>query len=247
MIANLVDFHCHLDLYPDFDSLMSDCDLKAIHTLTVTTTPKAWPRNRDLASVTKHIRVALGLHPQVVSERAREFDLWREYLPQSRYVGEVGLDAGPKFYNSFDLQKQVFEKILKECSIAGDKILTIHSLRAAPTVLDMIEAHLRLDNCKVVLHWFTGGPKQAKRAVDLGCYLSINAEMLKSDRHHALLKDIPISRILTETDGPFTQSQGRPSRPSDVKDVLHNLSRIMNLDIEFLSQQILRNLEELEK
>ena len=107
MIANLVDFHCHLDLYPDFDSLMSDCDLKAIRTLTVTTTPKAWPRNRDLASVTKHIRVALGLHPQVVSERAREFNLWREYLPQSRYVGEVGLDAGPKFYNSFDVQKQV--------------------------------------------------------------------------------------------------------------------------------------------
>ncbi|MDK2741916.1 MAG: TatD family hydrolase [Nitrospira sp. BO4] len=246
MITNLVDFHCHLDLYPDFESLISECELKGIHTLTVTTTPKAWPRNRNLASVTKHIRVALGLHPQLVSERAHEFELWKEYLPQARYVGEVGLDAGPNFYKSFDLQKQVFEKILKQCSLAGEKILTVHSLRAAPTVLDMIEAHLSQNTCKVVLHWFTGGPKQAKRAIDLGCYFSINAEMLKSDRHHALLKEIPIARILTETDGPFTQSKGRPSRPSDVQDVLHNLSRIMGLDVEFLTQQILRNLEQLE-
>ena len=158
----------------------------------------------------------------------------------------MGLDAGPNFYKSFDLQKQVFGNILKECSIAGQKILTVHSLRAAPTVLDMIEAHLRLDSCKVVLHWFTGGLKQAKRAIDLGCYLSINAEMLKSDRHHALLKEIPLSRILTETDGPFTQSNGRPSRPADVQDVLHSLSRIRSLDVEFLSQQILRNLEQVE-
>lgn len=246
MITNLVDFHCHLDLYPEFESLISESERKSIHTLTVTTTPKAWPRNRDLASVTKHVRVALGLHPQVVSERAHEFALWREYLPQSRYIGEVGLDAGPKFYKSFDLQKQVFEKILKECSTAGEKILTVHSLRSAPTVLDMIEAYLSQGSCRVVLHWFTGGPKQAKRAIDLGCYLSINAEMLKSDRHQALLKDIPISRILTETDGPFTQSKGRPSRPSDVQDVLSRMSHIMSLDVEFLSQQILRNLEQLE-
>ena len=76
MAPPLVDFHCHLDLYPDFEALVADCDERRIHTLAVTTTPRAWVRNRDLAARTRHVRAALGLHPQLVGERWREVDLW---------------------------------------------------------------------------------------------------------------------------------------------------------------------------
>ena len=106
----LVDFHCHLDLYPDLEELVTECELAKVFTLAVTTTPRAWPRNRELTASTTHVRAALGLHPQLVFERADEFSIWEEYLPDARYVGEVGLDAGPRFYRSFDLQKRVFEK-----------------------------------------------------------------------------------------------------------------------------------------
>jgi len=246
MAKNLVDFHCHLDLYPDFESLISECEQKGIHTLTVTTTPKAWPRNREVAGSTKHVRVALGLHPQLVSERVKELDLWREYLSEARYVGEVGLDAGPRFYKSFDLQKQVFEDILKQCAASGEKILTIHSVRAVPMVLSMIETYLNQSSCKTVLHWFTGSPKEARRAIDLGCYFSVNAEMIKNERHHILLKELPIERILTETDGPFIQCNGHPARPDDVMITVEKLASIRGLDTTNFSNQIINNLKELE-
>lgn len=246
MVTNLVDFHCHLDLYPDFESLVQECERDGIHTLAVTTTPKAWPRNKDLALGMKFVRVALGLHPQLVGERAHELDLWKEYLSQSRYVGEVGLDGSSPHSKSLALQKQVFEKILKLCAEAGEKILTIHSLRSVPVVLDMIETHLSKGSCKVILHWFTGTTQQARRAADLGCYFSVNARM-SNDHHHEVIRQIPITRILTETDGPFTLRKGSACRPRDVQDAMNNVAVAVKLDIRVVREQILSNLAELER
>ena len=107
--AGLVDFHCHLDLYPDHQAAVREAEEAGVYTLTVTTTPQAWPRNHEIAQCTRHVRAALGLHPQLVAERASEIELWERYLPETRYVGEVGLDAGPRFYKSFELQKEVFQ------------------------------------------------------------------------------------------------------------------------------------------
>lgn len=178
MTAGLVDFHCHLDLYPDLAAAMAECERLGIYTLTVTTTPKAWPRNQELAAGNHHVRVALGLHPQLVAARLNELALWEEYLPQARYVGEVGLDAGPRFYRSLGQQKLVFERVLKLCAKAGGKILTVHSVRTVSAVLDMIETNLPPMRGRAVLHWFTGSRAEARRAVELGCYFSINGEML---------------------------------------------------------------------
>lgn len=88
------------------------------------------------------MRAALGLHPQLVAERASELSLREAHLTETRYVGEVGLDAGLRFYKSFDLQKQVFEHVLRCCAQAGNKVITVHSIRAAKVVLDHIEAYL---------------------------------------------------------------------------------------------------------
>ncbi len=70
------------------------------------------------------------------AERAGEFPLWERLLVETRYVGEVGLDAGPRFYKSLDIQKHVFRTVLERCAEAGGKILTVHSVRSAPAVLD---------------------------------------------------------------------------------------------------------------
>src|SRR6185312_6663522 len=102
-----VDFHCHLDLYPNHKELIEQCDRDRVATLTVTTTPKAWLRNNELASKSSYVRVALGLHPQLIAERAAEFALWKKLMPDARYIGEVGLDAGPRYYRSLKLQKEV--------------------------------------------------------------------------------------------------------------------------------------------
>ena len=243
--AHLVDFHCHLDLFPDHADLFQACDRDEIFTLAVTTTPRAWAENQRLASQTKYVRAALGLHPQLVRERAGELDIWRELLPGTRYVGEVGLDAGPRFYSSFEQQKGVFKTILSDCSGQGGKILTVHSVRAAKIVLDMIEVHLPRSRGAVVLHWFTGTKSEAARAVDLGCYFSINREMLRNDRHRSMVSSLPIDRLLTETDGPFAKVDGRDVRPTDVARTLGELARSRSIAVPELAEIIIENLRRL--
>lgn len=242
-MSRLVDFHCHLDLYPDFPSAIEMCEAAGIYTLTVTTTPKTWPHNLALTSKTKHVRAALGLHPQLVAERAGEIDLWESYLPQTRYVGEVGLDAGSKYYGSFDLQKQVFTRVLKACSSAGGKILTVHSSRAVKAVLDLIEQHLPSGQGKVVLHWFAGTKSEAIRAIDLGCYFSINAAMLENRSHQEVIAVLPRRRILTETDGPFIRTGVRPSQPTDIYSTIESFARLQGEEPSAVAAQIHDNLK----
>lgn len=245
MRSGFVDFHCHLDLYPDHAAAVEHCDREGVFTLTVTTTPRAWPRNHELASTTRHVRAALGLHPQLVAERAHEIELWEELLPRTRYVGEVGLDASPRFYKSFETQKEIFARVLSLCAAARNKIVSIHSVRATKVVLDMIEHYLPPNHGRVVLHWFTGTASEAKRAVDLGCYFSVNAEMLANEKRAGITKKLPLDRILTETDGPFTKTGARPSTPSDVWIALEGLARLHGIAPAVMSATVMRNLKEL--
>jgi TatD DNase family protein len=238
----LVDFHCHLDLYPDFEAAVAACERDSVYTLAVTTTPKAWKRNHAVTAKTKYVRAALGLHPQLIAERASEIALWEGLLPQTRYVGEVGLDAGPRFYKSFEAQQRVFERVLKACSKAGGKILTIHSVRAVRQVLDMIDAHLPPGTGTPVLHWFTGTAAEARRAVALGCYFSINATMLADEKRRALVAALPVDRLLTETDGPFTSTGERPAVPADVVDAVLRLARISDVTPFEMAKTIRANL-----
>lgn len=247
MIATvgLVDFHCHLDLYPDHAVAVRDAEAAGVFTLAVTTTPRAWPRNHELAQRTKHVRAALGLHPQLVAERENEIELWDRHLSETRYVGEVGLDAGPRFFKSLDAQKRVFQHVLQRCAQAGDKIITVHSIRSAKAVLDLVEAHLPPDRGGIVLHWFTGTKSEAKRAVELGCYFSINAGMLDNVRHTAMVQAIPLDRLLTETDGPFTRVGERPSQPADVAVVVGALGHLHGLPVAEVASVIRDNLRTL--
>lgn len=240
-----VDFHCHLDLYPDFEGAIAKAEAARIYTLTVTTTPKAWPRNHELTRGTRYVRAALGLHPQLVAERADELALWERHLPETRYVGEVGLDAGPRFYKSLEAQKQVFRAVLERCADDGGKILTVHSVRSVPAVLEMIERHLPQDRGVVVLHWFTGTRAEARRAAALGCYFSINAEMMRSDRGRALVAALPMDRLLTETDGPFTQVHGRPAVPIDARRAIDAIARARHLATDAIDMAVRTNLQTL--
>ncbi len=243
MRSGLVDFHCHLDLYPDHAAAVQRCERDGVFTLAVTTTPKAWPRNYELASTTRHVRAALGLHPQLVADRAHEIGLWEELLPRTRYVGEVGLDAGPRFYKSFEAQQQIFARVLTLCAAAGDKILTTHSVRATKVVLDMIEQYMPPQRGRIVLHWFTGTAAEARRAVDLGCYFSVNAEMIANEKRAAIIKNLPLDRVLTETDGPFTRIDERPTTPSDVRIAVEGLARLHGLSRADLTATIMQNLK----
>jgi TatD DNase family protein len=221
---------------------LSQLDRAAVATLAVTTTPKSWPRNRDLASTSTHVRVALGIHPQLVAERATEIVLFERLLPEARYVGEVGLDAGPRFYRSFEQQEHVFVRVLRACAEQGGKILIVHSVRSVGKVLAHVERHLPPMRGSVVMHWFTGTAAEARRAAGLGCYFSINCEMLRSPKHRELVARLPADRILTETDGPFVERDARPLRPPDVAATVAEFARTRGCRPEDKARQVIRNL-----
>ena len=245
MRPDYVDFHTHLDLYPDLRAAIAACDRQRTATLTVTTTPKAFVRNGELANASEFVRVGLGLHPQLVGERSGEIALFEKLLRRSRYVGEVGLDSGPRHYHSLELQKSIFERILRLCADEGDKILSIHSVRATKPVLDLLEKHLPRHRGTVVLHWFSGSVGEARRAAALGCYFSVNERMLASPNGRRILPEIPEDRLLTETDGPFVERDGKPIAAGDVLRAVEEIAVLKGRSVSDVQSIIVDNLHNL--
>ena len=239
----LVDFHCHIDLYPEPAQVMEAADRLGIKTLSVTNAPSVWPRARDLVSHCTHIRPALGLHPQLAAERKSELGLFENYLPKSRYVGEVGLDGSAEFSATWDAQLEVFQAILGLCAKAGGKVLTVHSRGAAREVIDLVTTFLPADRGRVVLHWFSGSIEEAHQALNAGCYFSINARMLSSPRARRLVASLPKDRILTETDGPFIKRGPIPLVPKDVEAVVNGLALLWKADTLFARVTVADNLQ----
>jgi TatD DNase family protein len=236
MTSGFVDFHCHLDLYPDHEAAFVEREREEVYTVAVTTTPKAWPRNRDLASGKCFIRAALGIHPQLISSREDDFPIWEKYLHEARFVGEVGLDAGTRFYKSLEQQKLVFSRVLRACAEQGNKILSVHSVRAATAVLDLVEKNLPPSRGTVVLHWFTGTNSEAKRASQMGCYFSINREMFRTSHRQKMIAELPLNRILTESDAPFIRVPPQGTHSDILQETVDLLARVRKSE----SQEIVR-------
>jgi TatD DNase family protein len=218
----VIDFHCHLDLYRDPHAVTRECVDRNLYILSVTTTPSAWAGTSALAKGATRIRTALGLHPQLAHERKSELPLFEKLLPETRYVGEVGLDGAPECRPHWADQQTVFAQILSACADAGGRVLSIHSRRAATAVLDAFEASPGAGI--PVLHWFSGTSGELARAVELGCWFSIGPAMLRSDKGRKLASEMPRTRILTETDGPFAQVDDRAAMPWDVDKAVQALA-----------------------
>ncbi len=239
-IVSLIDFHCHLDLYPNHQVAVNERERAKTYTLAVTTTPKAWPQNKSFSIGKRYVRPALGLHPQLVANYAAEIALWKKYLPEARYIGEVGLDGSPEYKKSLDSQKEVFAEILQSCATAGDKILSVHSVRATKDVIDLVESNFPSSCGRIVLHWFNGSKKQVARAVALNCYFSFNTDMLRTIRGRNVAMAVPLQRILTETDAPFTKYP-------DIEQAIGLLGEIHDLSKEKIRRIVSENLKMLLK
>lgn len=239
----MIDFHTHLDLYPDPRDVVRRCIEAGVHVLSVTTTPSAYAGTLALAGNAPRIRTALGLHPQIAGERYTELPLFESLLPEARYIGEVGLDGGPEFASTWARQVEVFEAILGLCAREGGRVLSIHSRRAVGRVLDAIEAHPSAGT--PVLHWFAGTKRDLARAIALGCWFSVGPAMLGGAKGHALISGMPRERILTESDGPFAQIAGRTLLPWDVAATFPVLAEIWNTDEAGADRQLRDNLSAL--
>ncbi len=239
----MIDLHCHLDLYPNPEAVAARASAEGIYVLAVTTTPRAWVGTRAVFSRFARIRVALGLHPQVVHERHSEVEMLCGLLREARYVGEIGLDGSPEYASSLALQQRVLGRILAGCADAGGRVMSIHSRGASSALLDALEAHPRAG--LPVLHWFSGSPKELERAVRLGCWFSVGPAMLRGQKGQALLKAMPPDRVLTESDGPFATQQNTPLMPWDVNIAERGLRELWGLSAAETSERLAQNLRAL--
>jgi TatD DNase family protein len=215
MRREMIDFHCHLDLYPHPHALLEKCEREGIYVLSVTTTPSAWRGTLAMSKGAKRVRTALGLHPELAHERSSELALFDKLLPEARYVGEIGLDHTPGTQRQWTSQKSVFKHILRSCQAAGGRVMSIHSRRATECVLDQLEEFPRAG--VPVLHWFSGTLDELRRADKLGCWFSVGPSMLNGARGRRLVSCMPRERVLTESDGPFARLGERAAEPSDIR------------------------------
>lgn len=199
----MYDMHCHLDLMSSMQSVAAQALKNNINILAMTTTPKAYAKEVIILKNYRNIRVALGLHPQLVKERYSELSIVEQYIQSANYIGEIGLDFGRHYYSSKEKQIEVFDKIIYWSTLWKNKIISIHSVKADKIVIDILEKHDCFKKNTCILHWFSGSSSQLDRAINLGCYFSVNLKMLDSPNGKNLLHKIPPDRILLESDAPF--------------------------------------------
>lgn len=176
----------------------------------------------------------LGVHPGLVGVQ-RSFDRVRfeQLMARTPLVSEVGLDGSSRV--PADLQRQTFDTVLR-ATRETPRIVSVHSYKAASAVLDAVEAN---GGPGIVLHWWLGDAEETDRAVELGCYFSVNS----SARSLSMLGSIPPSRVLPETDHPFGDRKGRSAaRPGNVLDVEKQFARLTGGDIHAARLQFWRNL-----
>jgi TatD DNase family protein len=239
----VIDFHCHLDLYPDPHSVAEECRRRGLYVLSVTTTPSAWSGTKALSTGNDRIRTAIGLHPQIAHERRSELPLFDRILPDTRYVGEVGLDGSPELRPHWDAQVAVFDHVLRECERAGGRVISIHSRRAAKAVLDRLENATSAGT--PILHWFSGTAGELARAISLGCWFSVGPAMLASEKGRALAAKMPRDRVLTESDGPFAQIGGAPLMPWQAADAAAEFGHLWSVPVTDATSIIASNLRTL--
>jgi TatD DNase family protein len=235
----LYDVHAHIDLYNDRNSVISYIEDKKIYTIAVTNLPKLYKKYQDEYLSLKHIRFALGFHPELVLKYYSQIDEFMKLLPHVKYIGEIGLDFSQgKSSTDKDMQLEVFNKIILNCKkYMEKKILSIHSRGAAKEAINIVNSY----HGKVIMHWFSGNMTDLNAAINDGYYFSINNQMIDSEKGRRIIEQVPIDRILTETDAPFSRMTKSEYSLESINYVYNQLSFIKKIDYEDIIKILTNN------
>lgn len=240
-ITDFVDAHCHIDLLPDPQKAVEEAAEQRIHVIAVTNAPSVFFHTHALAKGSQYVHAALGLHPELVKTHSHERESFWQQLPLTRFVGEIGLDFVTTDADERKLQIQVFSEILKRSADSKDKILTIHSRRAAKDVIQMIGPNFP---GTIILHWYSGSKRDLETAIQSGFYFSVNTSMVSSKSGSEAIGLIPHDRLLTETDAPFARWRGAQTSPSSVKGAVKGVADLWKVDVAIAAQRISNNFAE---
>lgn len=233
----MIDAHCHIDLYPNPLQVARRCEQAGVVTLAMTNLPSHFALGRPHLQGFRKVRLALGLHPLHAPRHLAEYELFKQNLALTSYVGEVGLDFSREGAATKQLQLQSFAFVLEQVQ-GQKKLLSLHSRGAEPEVLAMlVSAGIRL----AIFHWYTGSLATLKDISEHGYFFSVNPAMIRSDKGRQLIAGMPPEKVLTETDGPFVQVGNRIAEPADVAAVINYLAGQWSLSVAEVEARVNSN------
>lgn len=222
-----MDFHCHLDLYPDAKKVYVEALQRNEFVWLVTTSPRAYAVTSRVLAATQKFFISPGLHPEVVDKKHGELAMLLSQMEACTGVGEIGLDGSARYSQHFELQTHIFKSVVENCARLGGRVLSIHSRAAAEEVLDILDANPGFGTA--VLHWFTDSPSLLRRATESGCLFSIGPAMFESANGRKLAAQMPPDRVVSESDGPFAKVRGTHLMPWEANTVAVKLAEIWDM------------------
>lgn len=252
MEPQLFDAHCHLDLMACPDTVADEATALGLGLFDCGVDPRDFAAAKTRASHRPSIIAGVGLHPWWLADGrcgTAEINLLCEVAAQERLIGEIGLDFSVRFAGSEPLQVQAFDRLcdaLVQHPLAG-RVISIHAVRSAGTVLDALESYGLLtpspNSPAVIFHWFSGTSNEFVRARNAGCYFSVNERMLATKRGREYARQIPLDRLLLETDAP-----AEPNTETSVQSLIRSLARtsmhiasLKNCDAKRIESVVLAN------
>jgi TatD DNase family protein len=222
----LVDHHCHLD-FPDLIAdragiLQRARDAGVGPIVTISTRIKRLPELLAIVEANEDVYCSVGTHPHNAHE---ELDIPVEEIvrlsghPKVVAIGEAGLDYYYK-HSTPEAQAEGFRRHIAAARETGLP-LEIHTRDADEDTARILEDEHAKGPFPAILHCYTGGPELARRALDLGLYVSFTGVVTfkKSEALREIAASVPLDRLLVETDAPFLAPEpyrGKTNEPSYV-------------------------------
>lgn len=206
----LVDHHCHLDFpefAPELDQVVARAREAGVGTLvTISTRIRKFAEVKAVAERFEDVYCSVGTHPHNAHE---ELDIPFERIvelskdPKVVAIGEAGLDYHYK-HSTPEAQAEGFRRHIAAARETGLP-LEIHTRDADDDTIAILEEEHAKGAFPAVLHCFTGGRELAMRALDLGLYVSFSGVITfkNAEALHEIARDVPLDRVLVETDAPF--------------------------------------------
>lgn len=224
------DTHMHFDLYQNRDDVLTYLEKNRCYTIAITNLPDLFEKYRLCYGQYKYVKFALGFHPELVYKYKNQIDKFRSNIRYTRYIGEIGADFTTEDYRERKIQLEILSEIVSTCNQYKDKILSIHTRKAEKQVLETLR------NCKsqVIFHWYSGTIKALEEALERGYFFSINHQMIRSNSGKKIITNIPLERILIESDAPFTKGLEKNYSIKFMDDIYRFLCETRNVDEEEL-------------
>ena len=252
----MIDSHAHLD-FPDFDEDRQQVILRAQRAgvttiINVGADLESSRKSVKLAEQHQFIYASVGVHPH--DAKALDETALAEIEQMSRHprvvaIGEIGLDyhwdLSPR-----DVQRDAFERQLALAE-GRDLPIIVHDRDAHADVMSILSEHAGTDGAlRGVLHCFSGDVAMADQAIELGMHIAVGGPVTFRNPRHLpdVVRQIPLSRLLLETDCPYLAPQphrGTRNEPAYVLLVAQKVAELKRISVVEVQETTSRNVREL--